>query len=121
MRFRSTLSRVSRQALILPPILIGAAVLFAVVARRNTPQQEAIPEASRPLFVIKVPRTTVVPRVLGFGTARPGDIWTAVAEVKGRITQTHPELNAGAVIRQGETVVRVDPTEYELQIARLKA
>jgi RND family efflux transporter MFP subunit len=121
MRFPSILARVGRQALILPPVLIGAAVLFAVVARRNTPQQQAIPEASRPLRVITVTRTAVVPRVLGFGTARPGDIWSAVAEVKGRITETHQELKAGAIIRQGETVVRIDPAEYDLQIARLKA
>ncbi len=118
---RSILARFGRQALILPPVLIGAAVLFAVVARRNAPQQEAISEASRPLLVIEVPRTAVVPRVLGFGTARPGDIWSAVAEVKGRIIKTHPELKAGAMIRHGETVVRIDPTEYELQIARVKA
>ena len=121
MRFPSILARVGRQALILPPVLIGAAVLFAVVARRNTPQQQAIPEASRPLRVITVPRTAVVPRVLGFGTARPGDIWSAVAEVKGRITETHPELKAGAIIRQGETVVRIDPAEYDLQIAQTQS
>lgn len=121
MRFRDTLARVGRQALFLPPVLIGAAILFVVVARRNTPQQEAIPEASRPLLVIEVPRTVVVPRVVGYGTAHPGDIWSAVAEVKGRITKTHPELKAGAIISQGETVVRIDPTEYDLQIARLKA
>ena len=106
MRFRGILARFGRQALILPPVLIGAVVLFAVVAGRDAPQQEDIPEASRPLLVIKVPRTAVVPRVLGFGTARPGDIWSAVAEVKGRIIETHPELKAGAIIRQGEMVVR---------------
>ena len=121
MDFRTTLARVGRQALILPPVLIGAVVLFVVVDRRNTPKQEAIPEASRPLLVIEVPRTAVVPRVLGFGTAHPGDIWSAVAEVKGRITKTHPELKAGAIIREDEKVVHIDPTEYDLQIARLKA
>ncbi len=121
MRFPTFLSRFGRQALILPPLVIGAAVLFVVVSRRNTPQPEVIPEASRPLYVIKVPRTSVVPRVLGYGTARPGDIWSAVAEVKGRIIETHPELKAGAIVRQGEMVVRIDPTEYELQIAKLQA
>ena len=121
MVFRTTFARLGRQALILPPVLIGAVVLFLVVSRRNTPKQEAIPEASRPLLVIEVPRTAVMPRVLGFGTARPGDIWSAVAEVKGRITKTHPELKAGAIIRKGEKVVHIDPTEYDLQIARLQA
>ena len=115
------LSIFGRRALIWPPILIGVAVLYTVVAGRQAPQQNAIPEASRPLLVIEVPRTAVVPRALGFGNARPGDIWSAVAEVKGRIIETHPELKAGSIIHQGETVVRIDPTEYELQIAQLKA
>lgn len=111
----------NRRLLIVPPILLGAAVLFFVVSRRNTPQQEAIPEASRPLLVIDVPQTTVVPRVLGFGNARPGDIWSAISEVKGRVVETHAELTAGSIIHQGEIVIRIDPTEYELQIAQLRA
>lgn len=111
----------NRRLLILPPILLGAAILFFVVSQRNTPQQEAIPEASRPLLVIEVPQTTVVPRVLGFGNARPGDIWSAISEVKGRVVETHAELTAGSIIHQDEIVVRIDPTEYELKIAQLRA
>ena len=121
MSLRTSLLRMGRRALIIPPILAGGWVLAVVVANRNAPQQESIPEVARPLLVIEVPETNVVPRVLGYGTARPGDVWSAVAEVKGRIVEAHPELKAGAVIRQGTTVVRIDPTEYELQVARLRA
>jgi multidrug efflux system membrane fusion protein len=121
MRWPRILTTFSRRLLIVPPILIGAIILFVVVSKRIAPQQEVIPEASRPLLVIEVPQTTVVPRVLGFGNARPGDIWSAVAEVKGRIVESHRELNAGAMIRSGEMVVRIDPTEYELKIAQLNA
>lgn len=91
------------------------------VSSRNAPQQQTIQETSRALLVIEVPQGIVVPRVLGFGNARPGDIWSAVAEVKGRIIETHAELSAGSIIREGEVVLRIDPTEYELQIAQLKA
>ena len=111
----------SRRLLIFPPIVVGAIVLFLVVSKRNAPQQEEIVEASRPLLVIDVPQATVVPRVLGFGNARPGDIWSAVAEVKGRIVETHADLTAGSIIHKGEKVVSIDPTEFELQIARLEA
>ena len=121
MALRKVLSVLNRRLLILPPILIGAVVLYVVVSRRNAPRQEDIPETSRPLIVIETPMTTVVPRVLGFGTARPHDVWSAVAEVKGRIVETHPELTAGSMISQGEIVARIDPTEYELQIAQIKA
>lgn len=121
MELPSLLSVFNRRLLIFPPILIGAVVLFVVVSRRNAPQQQAIAEASRSLLVIEVPKTSVVPRVLGFGTARPREIWSAVAEVKGRIVETHAELNAGAIIGQGQTVLRIDPTEYELEIAQIQA
>lgn len=121
MGWKAKLSKVSRRLLILPPVLLGAAVLFVAVSRRNAPQQVEIPEAARPLLVIEVPQTSVVPRVIGYGTARPGDIWSAVAEVKGRIVETHPELNAGAILREGELVAQIDPTEYELRIAQLQA
>ncbi len=121
MRLPQLLAIFHRRIMILPPILAGAMILYAVVYQRESPQQETIPEASRPLLVIEVPQGTVVPRVLGFGNARPGDIWSAVAEVKGRVIETHPDLSAGSIIRKGEIVVRIDPTEYELQIAQLNA
>ena len=121
MFLRSLQAIFNRRLLFFPPLLIGALVLYIVISRRNAPQQEEIPEASRPLLVIEIPRTAVVPRVLGFGTARPSEIWSAVAEVKGRIVETHAELNAGAIFRQGDTVARIDPTEYELKIAQIQA
>jgi RND family efflux transporter MFP subunit len=59
--------------------------------------------------------------VLGYGTARPGDVWSAVADVRGRIVETHSELKAGAILRKGEVVLRIDPSEYELRVAQLEA
>ena len=112
---------INRRILILPPVLIGLAVFYTSISKRSAPHREAIPETSRALLVIDVPKGSVVPRVLGFGNARPGEIWSAIAEVKGRIIETHPELSAGSIIRKGDVVLRIDPTEYELQIAQLKA
>jgi multidrug efflux system membrane fusion protein len=121
MRMARILSLFDRRLLILPPILVGAFLLYRVVSERNVPQQEKILETSRPLLVIEAPQTAVVPRVLGFGNAVPADVWSAVAEVKGRIVEVHPELKAGSIIHRGATVLRIDPAEYELRTAQLKA
>ncbi len=121
MTIRDSLLRFGRKALIIPPILAGIVVLVIVKRQSEGPAQEPLPETSRPLRVIEVPKTPVVPRVLGYGTARPGDVWTAVAEVKGRVIEVHPELKAGAIIRGGTTVLKIDPTEYDLQKTRLQA
>ncbi len=96
-------------------------VLIFMVRNRAQPVQIDVPEVTRALRVIKVPQVSLVPRIVGYGTAQPADIWTAVAEVKGRIIKIHPELKAGAIIRAGEEVLRIDPAEYELQIAQLRA
>lgn len=73
------------------------------------------------LSVIAAPEVDLVPRVLGYGTAEPGEVWRAVAEVRGRVVETHPELESGALIQAGQELLRIDPTEYELTIKQLKA
>ena len=121
MTLREVIFRLGHKGLIVPPILLGVVILAAVVARREGPTKGSLPPAARPLRVILVPQAPVVPRVLGYGTARPGKVWSAVAEVKGRVVEIHPELNAGSIIRNGEQVLRIDAADYDLQVARLQA
>ena len=110
-----------RRLLILPPVVIGAVVLGWLVRGRAELEPHAPAEVTRALRVIEVPQVTLVPRVLGYGTARAGDIWKAVAEVKGRVVAVNRELKAGAVLRQGDEALRIDPAEYELLIVQLQA
>ena len=42
-------------------------------------------------------------------------------EVKGRVIEAHPELNAGSVVEKDAVLLKIDPTEYGLSIARLTA
>lgn len=121
MSFNQTLLRFTRPLLSLPPIIIGGVVLAMVLANRNAPEKAEVAEVARPLVVITAPKTDVIPRVLGYGTARPGDIWAAVADVSGRVVETHPELKAGTIVRKDEVVVQIDPAQYELTLAQLKA
>lgn len=121
MRLQQHLAPLWRPALLLLPIVVGAVVLATVVANRRAPQLTEIAEATRPLVVTRVPRTNLVPRVVGYGAARPGDVWSAVADVQGRVVETSPNLKAGAIVRRGEVVVRIDPTQYQLRVAQLEA
>ena len=111
----------ARRLLILPPVAIGAIVLGWMVRGRTDPESVPPAEVVRTLRVIEVPQVALVPRVLGYGTARAGDLWKAVAEVKGRVVEVNGELKAGAVLRQGDEALRIDPAEYELLIVQLQA
>lgn len=107
--------------LILPPILLGLAITAMLVKKRGGPVKRPPTERARTLRVIEVPTLDISPRVIGYGTAEPGKIWRAVAQVKGRVISTYANLQSGALIDQNEVVLRIDPAEYELTLARLNA
>lgn len=107
--------------LMLPPILVGLAVAGWFISRRQSPQREPAREAERAVRVIRLEPVDVVPRAFGYGTAQPGQVWQAVAEVRGRVLEVHPQLRSGAMVHEGEVLLRIDPAEYELARAQLQA
>ena len=111
----------SRKWLVVPPLLLGIAVVVLLVINREKPRREPEREEVRAVRVIEVSAVDVVPRTLGYGTARPGQVWRVVSEVRGRVVQVHPQLKSGAMVPKGETLLQIDATEYQLAIALLEA
>lgn len=107
--------------LFIPPVIVGAVFLSFMVRNRAEPDRSPEQEVARVLRVIRAPEVEITPRALGYGTAEPGNVWQAVAEVKGRVIEVHADLEAGAIINVGAVVLRIDPREYQLAIARLDA
>ena len=110
-----------RRLLILPPVLLGAAWLGYQISHRPAPERRPYQEPTRVLRVIAAPQVNAVPRALGLGTAEPGQVWRAVAEVGGRITSIHPQFHSGGFVSEGEVLVQIDATEYELRVQQLEA
>lgn len=110
-----------KRLLVLPPLLAGAALLAWQLAGREPPVQEAPSEVARPVRVITVAPGDYVPRALGFGVVEPGKVWNAVADVPGRIVWRHPNLEPGRILTAGTEILRIDPTDYELAVARIEA
>ena len=110
-----------KRFLFLPPIAIGVAVLAMQISGRDTPDQAEPQEIARPVRVIEATPSRFVPRAFGYGHAEPGTIWEAVAEIPGRIVYRHPDLERGRVLPAGTLILRIDPTDYELAVARSQA
>ncbi|MFO7903365.1 MAG: efflux RND transporter periplasmic adaptor subunit [Planctomycetota bacterium] len=110
-----------RKGLIVVPVLLGLAMLVMLVFSRSGPERTPEQEEARAVRVIRAAAVDVVPRVLGYGTAEPGQVWRAIAEVKGRVVEVHPQLNPGAMLKAGEVLLRIDPAEYQLAIAQFEA
>lgn len=110
-----------KRLLVAPPILLGIGALVFAISGREAPEQAAPGETARPVRVIEVQPTDFVPRALGYGHVEPGAIWEALAEVSGTIVYRHPELESGRVMPAGSELLRIDPTDYELALSRIRA
>jgi len=110
-----------KKFLIIPAIAIGIIIFAINVKNRESPQQIPPAEPTRNVRVIEVPMVDVIPRALGYGNIQPESVWEAVAEVSGKIVEKHPQLKQGALLKSGELLLRIDPTDYKLAIAQSKA
>lgn len=119
MAWKLKLGPIGKRLLIIPPVLIGGLVLAHFTKNRADSPREKPQEVARALRVIRVPKVDLVPRAIGHGSVTQGRVWRAIAEVKGRVVQVHPELKSGLLLKKGELVLRIDATEYDLAVARL--
>ncbi|MCK5545019.1 MAG: HlyD family efflux transporter periplasmic adaptor subunit [Desulfobulbaceae bacterium] len=110
-----------KKLLVIIPIIAALLTAVILVKSKSGPEQKQVRETSRVMRVIEVPKVNLIPRAIGYGIAEPGIIWRAVAEVRGRVLDVHPDLKAGSLIKEGEVLLKINPVEYELSVARLQA
>ncbi len=110
-----------RRLLVLPPILAGILVLVLMAGNRKLPVQETTEMPAKPVRVFPVQAVDLVPVAEGYGSVTPAQLWTAVAEVSGRIVELHPRLRDGEIIPAGTLLLRIDPVDYELSLAQAEA
>ena len=113
--------RPTRKWLFFLPLVVGAVILTLLVKQGGPPEQTEAGEAIRSVRFVETPQVTVIPMALGYGRVRPVRVWEAVAEVNGRVVELNPRLLKGALLPEGELVLRIDPTEYELALTRVQA
>lgn len=118
---KQILYKLLRILLVLVPVVAALAVAGYLVTHKPGPAEKQTPEAIHTLRVIPAPVVDLVPRTYGYGQAEPVQVWEAVAQVKGRVIATHPDLRPGQIIKKEALLVQIDPVEYELAVARLEA
>ena len=107
--------------MVIVPIAIGI-VAFQIMSKSKKPPKQKETVIDMPsVRVMLVKSLAVVPRVLGYGTAEPIRTWKASAQVSGRIIFTHQQLQKGSIIKQGAEVLKIDPTEYRINLTKIKA
>lgn len=104
-----------RQKFILALALIaGIAFVVVMVKLKQPPERAAEQVAATPARILEVIPLTVRTEARGYGQVLPARSWKAVANVGGRITWKHPDLESGNLISKGTRLLEIDPTRYEL-------
>lgn len=107
--------------LFIVPIIIAIAILLAFKKNASTPQRIEVQEKVTTVRTLEVPALDISPSVIGHGSVQPSKSWRVIAQVKGSIVYKSPELQKGAIIAQDTSLIHIDPSDYELNIAQIKA
>lgn len=114
-------AKLGKGVLIILPVAVAIALTAYLKIHQPGPALRQPPETVHALRVIPAPVVELVPRVEGYGVAEPFQVWEAVAQVKGRVIATHPELKPGQLIKKNTRLIHIDPTEYRLAVVRMEA
>ncbi len=95
--------------------------MMFMVRGKQKPVRSEVGEPTRAVRIITVPKVDLIPQAAGYGSVQPAKLWTAVAQVSGRIIELHPRLRNGEIIEKDKVLFRIDPVDYTLALAKSKA
>lgn len=110
-----------QRALILPPLFLGLAMLALAPNMKAEPPKVEKPAGKKVVRVLKIIPRKIQPSAVGYGHTAPAESWVAQAELDGTVVWISDKFKPGSIINQGEEIIRLDPSYYELNIARQKA
>lgn len=108
---------------VVPLMLIGAAVIAATVLVKTKSKPPRRPPTERVAIVDveALKRTTGTIKLVTSGTVVPSRAVTLQPRVAGQISKVDPRFVPGGRFRQGEVLLEIDPTDYELAVTNLAA
>lgn len=104
-------------------IVLLAGIASAAFLIKNKPAIEhtdsGIP--AKPVDVISVRAIPISPHVTAYGTVEPSVALKSKAQVSGKISYLHPNLQSGASISAGTLVIRIDQEDSQISLNQSEA
>jgi RND family efflux transporter MFP subunit len=109
--------------LVAPIVVVagGAALTAGLIASGPKAEKNDAPPKPIAVQVAQVVTREKIVSITVQGEARPRVEADLAAEVAGRIIWTSPNFADGRAFKKGETLVRIDPAEYQLAVTRARA
>jgi len=102
------------------PILAIIAVIGMVSMKPEPPKKEQV-DLDPIVDVIHLETMTAKFEVRSQGTVQPRTETILSSEISGTITEISPKFVAGGVFQSGEVLMRVDPTNYAVELKQAEA
>jgi RND family efflux transporter MFP subunit len=121
---RPPLSRREKFALTVAGLVIlGLSGAVAIYMMMTPPQPERRKQAPGTLIVQiqEAAATSQQVTIPVMGSVVPAAEVDLKSRITGEVIWTHPEFREGGVVKNGQALLRIDPTEYELALIRKKA
>ncbi len=107
----------------LPVAVLAAAVAGNAYLRATKPHAEAQPARERvwPVTIVEAAPAEETPEYHAYGTIMAGRELELRPLVDGRITEVSDVLVEGGVVREGETLVTIDPFDFAIGVSARRA
>ena len=111
------------KALLHPLLIIGLAVLVAVLLVRLKPVPVVVVPEQKPLLVdvLEVEGRTLAIKVKAQGIVQASARSHLVSEVSGRIVEVSSNFNVGGFFRAGDVLLRIDARNYQARLQQAAA
>ncbi|MDX8350047.1 hypothetical protein SLH49_18815 [Cognatiyoonia sp. IB215446] len=110
-----------RPLLFIPPIALGIAGYIWLTTPDPELEAQSVVETVTPVRTLTLAETSIVPFAVGYGRVEAEDTWSAISQVEGRTVFVADDLDVGRVLSEGTEIVRIDPRDYEIALARATA
>ena len=116
------MNRKVKRAALIGSILIGAVVISLLLGKmKPAPETKDLPDSAPLVSTMTLESYDASFRINSQGTVRPRTETVLSAEISGAIVSISPKFVAGGVFRQGEELLRIDPTNYSVAVDRARA
>lgn len=105
----------------IPPLAIGVCVLLFASSFQQAPPQTKKAAPPKTVRIMKISPHAIQPFAIGYGYIQAATSWQAQAELSGTVSWVSNSLENGAIVREGEELLKIDPTPYLLSRAQLQA
>jgi len=102
-------------------LLIGIAAFKLLGNLKKTPQRQMPPQLGVLVDVMELQSGPHQVTVHATGTVTPEQEITLVPEVSGKVVWVSPQLVSGGFFQQGETLLKIEATDYQLAVEKADA